>query len=472
MGNQKPKNPIFPNVPKSMDDYRGWSGLASSMRNYLSGFVVDRDAPGVITLATPTAAGVGVQLHWTTTPKATSYHVLRNDSNNPTSALVISVLPGRRNVSFFDPVGSSTTAATLYYWIQPFNENVAGPFSNMGSIGNPSLPAGGQLNGLPFSSPLGDGRHGSIHITTNTTATSEIPIYQVTDLTIDSGVTWTAYASNPGGFYISCTGRVTIEGTLTAANRGGLGGRSVTSAGYGYHGKPGWNISGSGGGGGGATSGADQAGGHGAPCKSGIVMTGWSPGDTQRDSSTSTSWFGNSGSPTNNEVRHQSGGISNPGGVGGLNSGGNGTTGNSVASGMAGYGMTDLFNILWASAPGLVYGFGGGGGSGGLAGAGTSSGAGGNGGGIIVILCNEFDFPASGTISVAGQNGSNGVAAAGQAAGGGGGGGGLLIVGYRTLISNVGTLTKTGGSAGTGALGAAQGGAGGDGFSKVFDMRI
>ncbi len=73
---------------------------------------------------------------------------------------------------------------------------------------------------FPFDG-LGDGRHGSISIAADATATEML--FQATDVNIASTKTWTAKAINPGGFILGVLGRLTIEGTVDVSFRGAAG---------------------------------------------------------------------------------------------------------------------------------------------------------------------------------------------------------------------------------------------------------
>lgn len=328
------------------------------------------------------------------------------------------------------------------------------------------LDPGGSVMGLPFDGVLGNGSDGALTISANTTATEEIPIYQLTTLNVQSGFTWTAYNTKPGGFICSVQGRCTIAGTIEASGRGGRGG-DAQPAGAGANGRngfAGFHFGGTGGAGGGATG--TQYGSQGAPCRAGSPIGGWQVGNIA-NAAADTTWAGD---PTlaaaKTDIRNSSGQYVLGGGS---NSGtGAGGAGNAFATGQASANMPDLFSLIWSLFRTLALGWGSGAGSGGTTG-GSASGAGGAGGGCIIILCDELDF--TGTINANGVDGSAGAGA--DAGGGGGGGGGCVIIGYRTLVANTGTINVAGGAAGAGGGGTGNaGGAGGAGFSKVFAMRI
>lgn len=325
------------------------------------------------------------------------------------------------------------------------------------------------VNNLPFSGVLGDGQHGALHISSNTTASDEVPIYQLTELTVDAGDIWTAYASlNPGGFLIAVQGRCTIAGTIDADGRGASAGAQLTAgagASSGKNGGYGFNFSGSGGSGG---DNGTQHGGHGGPCSVGSLL-GFFDGSQSVASTLGDNWYGDSTDTTVTAVDlHREASTRIHALIGG--NGSPGSTKAGTAFGGIGTGTgSHLFALAWALHRQQLIGFGAGGGSGcQSAGGSDRGGSAGNGGGAVLILCDELDF--SGTINARGTAGGN--AAGANAGGGGGGGGGSVIIGYRTLIANTGTINVGGGAAGTGLGTGNAGGAGGAGFSKVFDMRV
>lgn len=296
------------------------------------------------------------------------------------------------------------------------------------------IEALGSVSGLPFTGILGDGRDGRLTIDTPAvTATKAPPIYQLLQLTVGFGNTWTAKADNPGGFLIAIQGRCKIAGTIELSGRGAKGATAQTTATTaGKSGGAGSGFAGSGGGGG--TTGGFAAG------QGGPVLVGPHPSGSDDVFDTVTNW---KAATANDRVREY-------------------LLGPSSAS-APGTNITRYFDALWAFKKHLIWGWGSGGGSGGKNG--NNSGAGGEGGGFLVILCDELDF--TGTINANGNAGGNGVDSAG-----GGGGGGSVIIGYRALIANSGTINVTGGAGGNGGGGAGNGTAGGNGYSKVFTMNI
>lgn len=323
----------------------------------------------------------------------------------------------------------------------------------------------GGIMGLPGAGVLGDGRHGALHISSNTTATVEFPIYQLSSLIIDPGDTWTAKADNPGGFFIQVKGRATIGGTIDVGGRGGLGGGTINGS-NGRSGHPGVNFGGTGGAGGNTDNTPTlREGGFGAPLRSGHWIGGHNPGGIAH-TGIATQWQAAANTAQDGQLRAQAGVYLLGATVPSAGVAANGPNGISFS---AGAGYVASLPAMWTFFRTFVFGFGSGGGGGAGEDAGDTGGAGGNGGGFLVILCNELEF--TGTINARGANGSAGVAVTGTAGGGGGGGGGSVIVGYRKLISNTGTINVGGGTGGAGS-GAGNGGIGGTGFSKVFDMRI
>jgi hypothetical protein len=140
-GHQGPSNPIFPTIPKSMSDLRGWFNWATQVTNYLRSYVVDFDPPGVVTGFTLSERTIGYQLAWNLVPKARSYSVLRGTTSDPAAAAVITRLVGKDNVSYLDVVDQVTlTSATLYYWVYAENlMGLAGPISEMLTAANKGL---------------------------------------------------------------------------------------------------------------------------------------------------------------------------------------------------------------------------------------------------------------------------------------------------------------------------------------------
>lgn len=239
---------------------------------------------------------------------------------------------------------------------------------------------------------------------------------EYTNVTVNSGITWTAKAwdGTVGGILaFLASGTFTNNGTITATGKALQGAQAQTTAGgTGYQGEgPAVvntltlsTVTGPGGGGGGGSSTTRAAGGGGG----GNSSVG-SAGDT-----------GGSGATA---------------GAGGL------TTGSA-----------DL----------TTAGFGGGGGSGGSSsvGSGHSTGTGGNGGGFIFI--SAATFTNTGSIVANGNAGGN-PTRDGLGAGGGGAGGSILI---KTQSATLGTglITATAGAGGTGTgFGPIYGGAGAPG---------
>ncbi len=304
------------------------------------------------------------------------------------------------------------------------------------------------IEGLPFSGILGDGRDGRLQISSNTTATRTPPIYQQSRFTVDSGVTWTAEASNPGGFFMACQGRVTIDGTITLNSRGALGGDGVANL-HGKTGGHGVGFAGAGAAGGGAI--ASREGGDGGPILYSRPVLG-----TDDQYGGTTNWFTTATAARVHPIIIASA------------LGAAGATGN--AGGSLSANDTRFFDQLFSFYRSLTWGWGSGGGAGGADVGDGTGGRGGYGGGTFVLLCNELDFPAGGTVNANGEAGQIGTGS--DPAGGGGGGGGCVIVGARTIISQAGTINVNGGAAGALTGSAFAGGAGSAGYSKVFLIRI
>ena len=329
------------------------------------------------------------------------------------------------------------------------------------------LEAVGGLEGLPFSGVLGSGRHGNLRYSTNTTLTELIPIYQVDDFTIDSGVTLTVKQQYPGGIILSCRGTCRIAGTLDASGVGGAAVSGVATATPGKSGFVGYNFGGSGGGGGGSSrstgsSGAiPTIGGQGGPVRAISPYGGYDPAGVAPGTG-NTQWDASATAASNAAVRSQAG----------LYNIGSSLGGAPYFVGGAGNNIEDaidinMFPVLWALLRNQAFGWGSSGGAG--AGEGLKAGGrSGAGGGFVAIVCQKWNF--TGTITVAGDGGGAGLG--GNAGGGGGGGGGSIIAGYRESIADSGTATKSGGVGGLGVYLGGAGGAGGGGYENRFDMRV
>lgn len=234
---------------------------------------------------------------------------------------------------------------------------------------------------------------------------------QYTNVTVDSGDTWTAKAwdGSVGGILaFLANGTVTVAGTITATGKGFRGGAATPAPNYTYQGEgtsgagtQSGSANGNGGGGGGARCGGGS-GGHGTAGQNGEI--------------------GNAGSYP-------------------------GLAGNTA-------GNADLTTLVFG-------GGGGGGGSTSTSSVETRGGAGGAGGGIVFAIGTTVTV--SGAITSAGQNGNNAVGSDG--AGGGAGAGGAIFVKAQTATLGSALLTAAGGAVGgTPDGGANDGGApGGDG---------
>lgn len=234
------------------------------------------------------------------------------------------------------------------------------------------------------------------------TGAQVIVMKQYTNVTVNTGITWTAKAWNGtvGGILtFLANGTVTVTGTITASGKGFRGGASSTS----NDGITGWegegtagasdtrSTSANGNGGGGGTGDASSDGGGTAACGGG--GGNGAAGSKGSNGNGSSTWSGEG---------------AYPGGTGGS------------ASGSA-----DLTSMT----------FGGGGGAGGNdrgASGATASGAGGNGGGIIFIAGTTYTV----TGSVVALGLAGGSTSGPSAAGGGGGGGSVLI---KSQVATLGT---------------------------------
>lgn len=264
---------------------------------------------------------------------------------------------------------------------------------------------------------------------------------QYNNVTVNSGVTWTAKAWNGdvGGILIfACKGTTTISGQLNANGLGG-GASQTASNGGGFRGGTGGNTSNSESYQGEGTSGA--------------------------------------GSQTNSANGNGGGGgrrfTTSPAGWGGAGGGGGagGAAGSTAATSQGGAGGTGGSVVSSSELTTLAFG-GGGGGAGGDSNVnedggtgGGNGGAGGNGGGIILIISKELVV--TGTITAdGGQGRSNGLIGAPNrnhsGTGGGGGGGSILLKCANATLGST-RLDALAGAAGSkgvegiGGLGAAGG---------------
>jgi len=291
---------------------------------------------------------------------------------------------------------------------------------------------------------------------------------QYTNVTVGDGngdagtaiLTVSAYniSNGKGGVLLfRATGTLTVDtdGTITAAEKGYVGGSVDTGLYYGGYGGEGYNgTAGKGGNQGGTDPTSGQGGGGGA-------------GRNSNDPGASGT-MGNAGGGGG-------GGIAGGGGGGGHGTVGKGGTGQGTGAenGDDGSGTTGGDG---GGATSTSYGGGGGGGGtfgnsdlstltlGGAGGAGgnystggNDGGAGGNGGGIISLSANSIIV--SGTISA---NGADGEQDVGWGAPGGGGAGGLIYLQASTMTLGSSLATANGGD---GPIGVSSGGSGGNGGS-------
>jgi hypothetical protein len=244
--------------------------------------------------------------------------------------------------------------------------------------------------------------------TTYVTGAQVRVVKQHTDVTVNTGITYTAKAWNGtvGGILaFIASGTVTVTGTITASGKGYRGGASVGPS-QGANGNQGEGENGTGS----ASTAANGQGGGGGSRDN--IGTGATAGGG-----------GGGGSGTTGTTGQNGESASNPGGTGGS----------------AG-GSADLTTMR----------FGGGGGSGGTDTGGPSqSGAGGIGGGAIFI--------AGVTITVTGAIASNGTAGqdgiSGVSIGGGGGAGGSILLKGQVNTLGSSLITATGGAGGAGGNG-------------------
>lgn len=233
---------------------------------------------------------------------------------------------------------------------------------------------------------------------TYTTGAQVRVLKQYTNVTINSGKTYTAKAWNGtvGGILaFLASGTVTVTGTITATGKGFLGASAAPGdATQGYQGE--------------GTGGV---------------------GDTASQSANGNGGGGGTGGLTNH-LGAGGGGGNIAGSQGGSYGGGVGGAGGNAA------GAADLTTMI----------FGGGGGSGGLFNGGGDSSAGGNGGGIILIFGVTI-AEITGSITANGNNGASGTDDW-DTPGGGGAGGSILL---KSQIATLGDtkITATGGSGGT-----------------------
>lgn len=250
---------------------------------------------------------------------------------------------------------------------------------------------------------------------TYSTGAQVLVLKQYTDVTVNSGITWTVKAWNgtTGGIlaYIA-NGTTTVSGFINLTGKGYRGAQ--------------------------APSGGNRLNGYNGEGINGIY--GSQPGSAY----TNNGIVGGGGA-YNNGADAGSGG----GGGGYATSGSNGVIGHSTngsgpGAGGGNAGRADLLTMT----------FGGGGGSGSTAYNATTGGFGGSGGGILFV--STAKLVVAGGINSAGATGGNG--GPGYSGGGGGGAGGAIHI--KTQIASIGTNLVT-----------TLGGAGGNGGDGVFNMK-
>lgn len=250
-----------------------------------------------------------------------------------------------------------------------------------------------------------------------------IVIKQYTNVTVNTGITWTAKAwdgTTGGVLAFLANGTITVNGTITAFKKGFRGGSATTDT---------------------------------------ANLNGWraegvsSAGDLVRTSVKNVNAGGGGGEYTGTTGEAGSGGGGGHATSGGV--GGPADSSGEQAQGGSTYGTSSLSTMV----------FGGGGGGGGtrnLGGGSNSSGKGGTGGGIIGLFGTTVTMGGSGVLTAYGESGSAGTVV-GQGSGGGGGGGSILIKCQSATLGS-GQIVALGGVGGDdGATSSGVGGDGGDG---------
>lgn len=245
-----------------------------------------------------------------------------------------------------------------------------------------------------------------------------IVLPRYTNVTVNSGVTWTAKAwdGTVGGVLaFLANGTVTINGTISADGKGFIGGTATSPSG---------------------TDGVNNEG------KTGEGTTGASI--SQQNTSN-----GNGGGGG-----YQAGGSAGGGGGGGhATTGTDGGRSSNGGDGGTTAGTADLTTIV----------MGGGGGSGGTDWpvSSATSGAGGNGGGIVAFYGSTLTINSTtGLITANGATGGNASGGSGLSGGGGGGAGGSVAMFFQTGTLNTNRITVSGGSGGNELSTGGNGGAG------------
>jgi hypothetical protein len=256
---------------------------------------------------------------------------------------------------------------------------------------------------------------------TYTTGAQVIVLPQYTNVTVNSGVTWSAKAWNgaTGGILaFLANGTVTLNGTVSASQAGFRGADGVNQQQTGRQGE--------------GTNGS---------------------GNSQTTAANGNGGGGGQGTPGDSNTAHIGGG----GGGGNATTGGSGGSYNSGTGGSGGdmAGTADLSVMV----------FGGGGGTGGTGDNSDNIGRpGGNGGGIVFIAGRNISMGASGVIASTGGNGVSGNT--GSQSGAGGGAGGSVWIKAQSAIT---TTIAVGGGAGAPSSGWANTASGGNGSAgRIF----
>ena len=282
---------------------------------------------------------------------------------------------------------------------------------------------------------FGDGSDGDVTISSNTSI-NEVKRYD--NLTINAGQTLTSTATSEATLIIQVRNTLTINGSISMNDKGGLGGDGGTAGTPETGGGSPWSWNGD-----------AVAGGLGAGGNAGHKDTGSDAVEL---------------------------------GTGGSGAGGRNPDVTTVTAGRKTAPPNIRFGIPFYIANSMpqIYGAGGSGGTGGnagphsisggtgLGGYGALGGTGGKGGGGLIIMAKDIVFNSGATISANGQQGivggigvngacsnnssnTNGVGGDGAGAGGGGEGGYIVVL-YETIV-NDGTMTVTAGASNIGGIG-------------------
>lgn len=273
-----------------------------------------------------------------------------------------------------------------------------------------------KLGGRLDISWFGDGRDGTVTLSSNTTLVRDM-YYDV--LTVNSGV-----FLDTAGFRIHAKSNVHCDGTIYRAPNSGAGNAAGSALAAGV-------VAGSSAGGIGGGVGAGTAGAAASPALGGI------------------------------------------GGAGGTGSAGAGGTAGALTVPTAVQGGLELFasvrqatvcELLGATKTLVIGGAGGGGGGGN--GTGSTGGGGGGGGGVVVIMSMLID----GVGSILASGGNGGSAVGNNGGGGGGGGGGIICLISQNDTTSVGLTVAVAGGIGGNGLGTGLAGSNGS-VGRIYRLR-